>query len=347
MGRSPERLNTQICSSGPARVVGPLAPLSHNRLPDVPNATPETAPARAVPKASSEANRDIEGRGIWYAFLAPALLLLALFMAFPLYRALELSLFEWKGLQPREWVGLDNFVELLQDRFFWNALRNTIVFALAATAGTVGLGLLLALAISRRMVGHGLFRFAFYLPVMLPNTVAAALWARILEPNFGLLNTFLATIGLGFLAQPWLASLDLSLWSIIGVVVWHYAGFPMIVLLAAIEGIPEDLHHAATLDGANEWERLRFLIIPMIWPVLVSISVIQIIFSLKVFDIVWIMTKGGPAESSSVLGTYLYKRAFEQQEYGYASAVAVAMFSVIFTVTYLYYRLTKVDRVEY
>ncbi|WDR01953.1 sugar ABC transporter permease [Devosia algicola] len=242
---------------------------------------------------------------------------------------------------------MDNFVELFQDKYFWNALRNTIFFAVAATVGTVGLGLFLALAISRRVPGHGLYRFAFYLPVMLPNVVAAALWTRILEPNFGLLNTFLATIGLGFLAQPWLASIDLSLVSIIAVVVWHYAGFPMIVLLAAIEGISEDLHHAATLDGASEWNRLRYLIVPMIWPVLVSISVVQIIFSLKVFDIVWIMTKGGPADSSSVLGTYLYKRAFEQQEFGYASAVAVAMFAVIFTVTYLYYRLTKVNAVEY
>ena len=117
--------------------------------------------------------------------------------------------------------------------------------------------------------------------------------------------------------------------------------------VAAIEGIPEDLHEAATLDGANGLQRLRYVIIPMIRPVLVSISVIQVIFSLKVFDLVWVMTKGGPAESSAVLGTYLYRKAFEQQDYGYASAVAVAMFAVIFTVTYLYNRLMKVEAVEY
>jgi len=283
----------------------------------------------------------------WYLFLAPALVLLVAFMGFPLYRSLELSLFQWKGLLPRKWVGLDNFVELFSDVYFWNSLTHTIIFALAATIGTVGLGLLLAVAISRRVPLHRLYRFAFYLPVMLPMTVVAALWARIYEPNFGLLNTTLNAIGLGGLAQPWLGSLSLSLPAIIVVVIWQYAGFPMIVLLAAIEGIPEELHQAATLDGANEFERLRYLIIPMIWPVLVSISVVQVIFSLKVFDIVWVMTKGGPAESSSVLGTYLYRRAFEQQEYGYASAVAVAMFAVIFTVTYLYYRLSKVDAVEF
>ncbi len=283
----------------------------------------------------------------WYLFLAPAFLLLLGFMGFPLYRSLELSLFEWKGLLPRQWIGIENFERLFQDRYFWSALWHTIIFALAATAGTVGLGFLLALAISRRVPLHRFYRFAFYLPVMLPMTVVAALWARIYEPNFGLLNTTLNALGLGILAQPWLGSLDLSLASIIVVCIWQYAGFPMIVLLAAIEGIPEDLHQAAELDGANEFQRMRDLVIPMIWPVLVSISVIQIIFSLKVFDLVWVMTKGGPAESSSVLGTYLYRRAFEQQEYGYASAVAVSMFAVIFTVTYLYYRLTKVDAVEY
>jgi ABC-type sugar transport system permease subunit len=283
----------------------------------------------------------------WYLFVAPAVLLLLAFMGFPLYRSLELSLFEWKGLLPRKWVGLQNFNKLFADRYFWSALSHTVIFAVSATVGTVGIGFLLAVAISRRVPLHGLYRFAFYLPVMLPMTVVAALWARIYEPNFGLLNTTLETIGLGFLAQPWLGSLDLALPAVIAVCIWQYAGFPMIVLLAAIEGIPEELHQAATLDGATEVERMRYLIIPMIWPVLVSISVVQIIFSLKVFDIVWVMTKGGPAESSAVLGTYLYRRAFEQQEYGYASAVAVAMFAVIFTVTYLYYRLSKVDAVEF
>ncbi|RYE10108.1 MAG: sugar ABC transporter permease [Hyphomicrobiales bacterium] len=283
----------------------------------------------------------------WYLFVAPALLLLLAFMGFPLYRSLELSFFEWKGLLPRKWVGLQNFEKLFADRYFWNALSHTVIFAISATVGTVGIGFLLAVAISRRVPLHGLYRFAFYLPVMLPMTVVAALWARIYEPNFGLLNTTLETIGLGFLAQTWLGSLDLALPSVIAVCIWQYAGFPMIVLLAAIEGIPEELHQAATLDGVSEPERMRYLIIPMIWPVLVSISVVQLIFSLKVFDLVWVMTKGGPAESSAVLGTYLYRRAFEQQEYGYASAVAVAMFAVIFTVTYLYNRLSKVDSVEY
>jgi ABC-type sugar transport system permease subunit len=287
------------------------------------------------------------GRNLhWYAFLAPAFFLLAAFMAYPLYKSFELSLFNWRGLLPRKFVGLGNFSDLFADHYFWGALDHTLIFALAATIGTVGIGFLLALAISRRVPGYGLYRFAFYLPVMLPMTVTAALWVRIYEANYGMLNTALRAVGLGGIAEAWLGSTDLSLGAIIAVSIWQYAGFPMIVLLAAIEGISEEVHEAATLDGASEWQRMRFIVVPMIWPVLLSMTVIQIIFSLKVFDLIWVMTKGGPSESSAVLGTYLYRKAFEQQQYGYASAVAVAMFAVIFTITYVYYRLTRAGEVE-
>ena len=288
-----------------------------------------------------------EGDLIWYLFLAPAVALLIAFIGVPLYESLALSLYKWNGLRPPQWAGLQNFLDLPSDPYFWLALQHTLVFALLQTVFTVGLGLLLAVAISRRMPGHALYRFVFYLPAMVPAAVAAALWARILEPNYGVLNSFLRMVGLNFFALSWLANVDIALWTVIAVAVWNYCGFPTIVLLAAIEGIPEDLHDAATLDGVNAWHRLRHVIVPLIWPVLVSISVIQLIFSLKVFDIVWVMTRGGPAESTSVLGTYLYKTAFEQHQFGYASAIAMAMFAIIFTVTYVYYKLSKTQAIEY
>jgi raffinose/stachyose/melibiose transport system permease protein len=305
------------------------------------------SPVAAVATGGSSRQKRAEGNLIWYLFLAPAVALLAAFTGVPLYKSLELSFYKWNGLRPPKWIGLENFVDLPSDPYFWLALQHTLVFALVETVCTITLGLILALAISRRMPGHALYRFAFYLPAMVPAAVAAALWARILEPNYGVLNTFLRVVGLNGLALPWLADVNLSLWTVIAVAVWNYCGFPIIVLLAAIEGIPEDLHDAATLDGVNAWSRLRHVIIPLIWPVLVSISVIQLIFSLKIFDIVWVMTRGGPAESTSVLGTYLYKTAFEEHQFGYASAIAMAMFSIIFTITYLYYKLSKAQAIEY
>jgi ABC-type sugar transport system permease subunit len=182
---------------------------------------------------------------------------------------------------------------------------------------------------------------------MLPMTVTGALWARIYETNYGLLNTLLRTVGLDHLASAWLGDVNLSLWAIVAVSIWQFSGFPMIVLLAAIENISQEIHEAATLDGVNEWQRIRYLTLPLIRPVLFSISMLQIIFSLKVFDLVWIMTKGGPGESSSVLGTYLYRKAFELRSYGYASAVAVIMFVVIFAITYAYQRLIKIEATEH
>lgn len=301
--------------------------------------------ARVGPRMT--VRRWLQKNALWYLFLAPALLMLLAFMAVPLFKSLELSFYEWNGLRPREYIGFENFTDLFDDRFFWGALQHTVAFAIFATLGTVVIGLLLAVAISRRVRGSDLYRVAFYLPVMLPMTVTAALWVRIYETNYGLLNTFLRGLSLDALAQPWIATPQSALGAIIAVAIWQYSGFPMIVLLAAIEGIPSELHEAATLDGVTELQRLRHLTLPLIRPVLISISVIQVIFSLKVFDLVWVMTKGGPGESSQVLGTYLYRQAFEQQDYGYASAVAVIMFLVIFSVTYTYYRLTKVDTVEF
>lgn len=311
---------------------------------DETGAAPTRAPTRIASRPGVLQKR---ARLMWYLFLAPALILLLAFMVLPIIRGLNLSLYEWKGLGVPKWVGLDNFEKLLGDRYFWLALRNTVVFAIAATIGQVGLGLLLALALARRVRFHQIYRVAFYLPVMLPAVAAAALWFRILEGNAGLLNSLLETLGLGFLAHPWLGSIDLALPSLIAVSIWLHAGFAMIVLLAAIEGIPPELHDAASIDGTNEWHRVRYLIVPMIWPVLVSISAITLIGSLKVFDLVWIMTKGGPSSSTSVLGTYLFKLGFQQQHYGYASAVATVMFVIIFAVTYVYYLLTKIEAVEY
>ena len=286
-------------------------------------------------------------QGIWYLFLTPAVILLLTFMAYPLIESLRLGFFRWNGLKPPQFVGLDNFFGLAQDPFFWGALWHTLAFATIATIGTVGIGFLLAVAISRRVWGWQILRVGYFLPVMLSITVVGALWGRIYESNYGLLNTFLRAIGLDVLALLWLADVRYSLWAIIGVTVWQYAGFPMIIFLAAIESIPQELHDAATIDGASEVRRIWHLVLPLIRPVFASISMLQLVFSLKVFDVIWVMTKGGPAESSAVLGTYLYRQGFELHQFGYASAVAVVMFVIIFGLTYFYQRLVRFEAIEF
>lgn len=289
----------------------------------------------------------LQRNSLWYLFLLPSILLLFTFVAVPLVETLNLSVYEWDGIAPQEFVGLDNFEDMLKDRFFWQAIRHSLQFASIVTAGTVAIGLLLAVAISRRVVGASVFRVLFYIPVMIPLTVSGILWARLYETNFGVINTVLRGVGLDALARSWLGDTQLSLWSVIFTTIWQYAGLPMVVLLAAIENIPDEIHEAATLDGVNEWQRLRFIILPLIRPVLISIAVLMFIVTLKIFDIVWVMTRGGPAESSSVIGTFLFRQGFEINEYGYASAVAVGMLVLIFAITYAQQRLLKVEAVDH
>ena len=284
---------------------------------------------------------------LWLSMLSPAVVAVAALIGYPLVRAAYSALFRWNGLAPPRFIGFKNFADLGHDPYFWSTLAHTLIFAICVTLGTVGIGFLLALAISRKVWGYSVYRFCFYLSVMLPMTVTAALWVRIYEANFGLLNTALRAVGLSALALPWLASVDLSLGSVIAVAIWQFAGFPMIVLLTAIERIPEDIHEAATLDGVTGAQRLFYVVAPMVWPVLLSISVVQLVFSLRVFDLIWVMTKGGPAESSSVLGTYLYKKAFQEQQLGYASAVSIAMFTLIFCITTVYQRYSRNDTAQF
>ena len=283
----------------------------------------------------------------WYLFVAPASLMLLALLAYPLIDTLRLALFKWGGLGPQTFVGMRNFAKLFGDEIFWRALRNSFIFAIVVPFFTVSLGLFLGVAISRRMRGWQIYRIAFFIPVMMSGVVVATLWANMFEFNHGLFNTVLRGIGLDGLAQNWLGDRNVALISVMLVPIWQSVGFPMIVLLAAIEGIPQEMHDAATMDGVNEWQRIWGLILPLIKPVLASITMLSIIGAMKVFDLVLVMTKGGPAFSTQVLGYYLFETAFRSGNFGYGSAIAVVMFALVFVIAYGYVRGVRIERVEY
>lgn len=283
----------------------------------------------------------------WYLFIAPASLMLLTLMAYPLFDTLRLSLFKWGGLGPQTFIGLRNFSKLFGDEIFWRALGNSFIFAIVVPFFTVSIGLFLGVAISRRLRGWQVYRIAFFIPVMMSGVVVATLWANMFEFNHGLFNTVLRSIGLDALVQNWLGDRNVALISVMLVPIWQSVGFPMIVLLAAIEGIPQDMHDAATMDGVNEWQRIWGLIVPLIKPVLASITMLSIIGAMKVFDIVLVMTKGGPAFSTQVLGYYLFETAFRSGYFGYGSAIAVVMFVVVFAIAYAYVRGVRIESVEY
>lgn len=281
-----------------------------------------------------------------YLFLVPAIFFLGVFIAYPLFRSLIMSFYRWDGLTPPEFIGLANFRTLIQDRTFWLSLRNNLIFSTLTTAGTVGIGFFLAVAIERRVWGWPVFKVTYFLPVMMSMTVVGILWGRFLDPTYGLVNLILK--GLGVSNPPvWLGDPNTALYAIIAVSIWQYSGFSMVVLLAAMENIPLDFHDAATIDGVNTWQRIYHLILPLIKPVLAVLVMLQIIFSFKVFDIVWVMTAGGPGDASSVLGVHLYRVAFRYTQYGYGSAVAVMMAIIIFLLSFLYLRFIRPERVEY
>ena len=283
-----------------------------------------------------------------YLFLVPSVGLIGLFIAYPLVDSLIISLYKWDGLSPREFVGLKNFQRLLiNEPRFWLALRNIAIFSGLTVVGTIGIGFALALAIERRVKGWALFKVIFFLPVMMSATVVGVLWSRLYDSTFGPINAFLHWVGLHQLAFEWLGDPSVALYAIIIVSVWQYGGFPMIMFLAAMENIPLELHDAASIDGVGAWGRIRHIIFPMTRQVFVVMTMLQIIFSFKVFDIVWVMTEGGPGQASTVLGTFLYREAFTFQSFGSASAVAVMMFALIMFFSILYLRFVRPEKIEF
>jgi ABC-type sugar transport system permease subunit len=302
--------------------------------------------AKQSPARLAQTLRAISRARMAYLFMAPAYLLMLLFIAYPLVRSLWLSLFEWNGITPAKYIGLANFNALLHDDTLPKVIYNTMAFAVVTAAGTVLLGFVLAVVIERRVKGWAIFKVTYFLPVMMSMTVVGLLWGQLYDPTFGPINVLLKAMGV---AKPpvWMGDPKVALYAIIAVAIWQYAGFPMIVLLAAMEGIPGDTHDAATIDGVNVMQRVMHIIFPMIKQVFAVIVMLQLIFGLKVFDVIWVMTQGGPGESTTVLGVYLYRNAFVYTHFGYGSAVAVFMTVIIFTLSMLYQRYIRPEAVEY
>lgn len=306
-------------------------------------APPKTAPLTGRLR---QMGQQVRKNAMAYVFLAPAFILMAVFLVYPIIQSLLLSFYEWNGIAPRKYVGLENFERLLEDSVLYLAISNNIIFSAFTTVGTVVVGFLLALAVERRVRGWQMFKVAYFLPVMVSGTVVGLLWEKLLDPTFGAVNVLLSALGV---QNPpvWLGDPVFAMVALIVVTIWQYAGFPMIIFLAAMENIPQDIHDSATLDGVNWFQRTRSIILPLIRNVTLTVVLLQLIFSFKVFDIVWTMTQGGPGEATNVLAVYLYRTAFRFTEFGYGSAIAVVMFLIIFLMSNIYLRIFRTDRVEY
>ncbi|MCC7371525.1 MAG: sugar ABC transporter permease [Chloroflexi bacterium] len=266
-----------------------------------------------------------------YAFVGPALLVLCAFILYPAFYSLALSFYEWNGFTP-EWgdfVGLNNYRELVRDPVFWKVALNSILFVVVRTPIEVTIAFMLALLLNQNIPGRSFLRTMFFVPVVMSLIVVTLIFQRILEPNAGFLNTFLRNVGLGAFAHPWLADTTTALPAVIFVSIWKNIGFSLVILLAGLQGLPQEVLEAARCDGANRRQLTLQVVTPLMKPIIGIATVLSVIGGLKVFDLVYIMTRGGPTYSTEVFATMLYRHAFDLNEMGIASALAVIMVLVI------------------
>ncbi len=289
--------------------------------------------------------------GVIMAFLAPTLLLYLLFTAYPVLKTFYNSIHLIRPHQPDEFVGIANYIELLTgDRIFNKAVVNTFIWATVAPIVDVILGLLLATCLYTKIPFARFFRVAWFSPVLISYVVVGVIWMWIYNYDWGVVNALLRGLGLESWTEVWLGRPDTALWAVILVDAWKWVGFHMVICLAALHSLPSEVIEAAELDNCGWFAKLIHVKIPMIRITLVNLLILAFIGKMKVFDLVWIMTKGGPLWATETLSTYTYKRAFQWDTFdlGYPSAIAVVSFIVVMTlVLLLSWLFRRGDRLEY
>lgn len=268
--------------------------------------------------------------GTLLAFLLPAVTIYVAFTAYPAFRTLWNS---FHNVLPRreEFVGLANYVELARDDIFWRAVRNTLTWACTSPLIEVSVALVLALALYAKVPGARFFRVAWFTPVLMSYVVVGILWVWIYNFDWGPVNAALRALGLGGLARAWLGDPHTALPALIFVTSWMWVGFNMVVLLAALHSLPSEVIEAAELDNCGWGAKLVFVIFPLIRATLLNLVVLSFIGKMKIFDLVWITTKGTPLWATETVSTYVYKRAFEWTTFdlGYPSTIAAVWFAIV------------------
>ena len=288
----------------------------------------------AAPRRRPTARRRLE----LTLLLGPALVLFVGFVLAPIGVAVYYSIYRWSGFGPlSDVVGFANYRQALQDPVFQHAIEHNLVIAGLSLLLQLPISIGIALLLNRRMRGRAVLRLVVFAPYVLSEAVTAVLWLLILQPG-GFVDELLGDVGLGHLVHLWLADSDLVLYTLFAVVTWKYIGFGIILLLAGLQGIPTELREAALLDGAGSWQATRFVTIPLLGPTIRIWIFLSMIGSLQLFDVVWIMTTGGPANASTTMATYLVDRGFRRYEFGYGSAVAVILFVICFAFAVVYQR---------
>ena len=295
-------------------------------------------PHRSWPPPGRRARR-LRGALSAYLLISPNLLLFTVFLFVPLVWVGVLSFQESAGFGTSEWVGSANYRELLGDRVFWRSLTNTLVFAVLTVPACLAIGLGVAILLDARLPGRGLLRALYYVPYVLSGVVIAMAGAWIFNENVGIVNVVLDRLGLA--TVPWQSSPLPAVLSVSVMLVWSHLGFCMVVYLAALQGVPKEYLEAAAIDGAGRWQAFRHVTLPLLAPTTFFLVVYLVIQTFQLFDVVYVMTGGGPGNATELLVTYAYAAGFDARRQGYAAAIAVVLYVLLLAATTLWWRARR------
>lgn len=283
------------------------------------------------------------------SFILPTLILYALFMVYPIIQALYYSLFDWSGSsENKDFIGLKNFVDLMHDPIMWQAIGNDYFLVAGKMIGIMILATFFAVSLTRFRLKFALFfRSIFFIPNIISVVVIGVLWAFIYNPQIGFLNSILSLITGTEFKTAWLGFPFHTIWMLLPPSIWAGIGFYMILLIAAIQGIPESYYEASSLEGAGQWHQFTHITLPLIWEQ-IKVSVLNIMMTTLngSFVIVMIMTNGGPDNSTQVMGSYLYQMAFQQYHFGYGAAIGVIILIMSLITTIALQRIMRQETVE-
>jgi len=289
--------------------------------------TPAKQPRGRRRSFSTERRQAVAG----YLFISPAMLIFFIFTLLPVAYTLFLSFTNYDVFTRMDWIGARNYEDVFQDELFWRALWNTATYTLWSIPLSMSIGLGLALLLNQKLRGLGLYRTVYYVPVVTSMVAVAMIRIQLFDPLYGVISTGLETIGLKGI--DWLGDPNLAMPSIIAVSVWKVIGWNMLIYLAGLQGIPEYLKEAAAIDGANRWQSFWKIILPLLSPTTFFILVTSLIGAFQVFDQVYVMTGGGPANATTTLVHQIYNAAFKALDMGYAAAMSFVLFGIILVVS--------------
>ena len=274
-----------------------------------------------------------------YLFLLPNLVGFVVFMLFPILFAFYIMLTDWSLAKEPQFVGLKNFETMVNDRLFWKSLGNSFYYTFVAVPTGIFIAYWLALALNRKMRGIIFFRTVYFLPQITLTVAAATIWRWIYQPELGLINYMLDLIGID--GPNWIHDTRWAMPAVIIMSNWQGIGFAMLIMLAGLQGIPEEYYEAASIDGANGWQRMRFVTLPMLSPAIFFVVVTSLINAFQSFDQFFILTKGGPADATTPLTLYIFNNAFSFFKMGYGAALAAVLFVIILIITLIQWQLAR------